>query len=285
MDKIPKPIRDLAEKTLSNAANKFVDFVITRYTGKSIKVFEAEGNIEADKIITKWEKLEKPFWLEAEANKVIGQYTNLGNTLVKAAPLIKVPRNNLTEDSDLFWGLLEHSKDISSQEMQNLISKIIAGEYNVPGTYSMCTLQAIKMLGKNELELFERIGTLIINSDQIPQGIFTIPISVKEILKDISIDFGSLQTLQSLGLFLPNQMAINIQEWDEKEFMLTYMDESIKYLPTDSNIKEITLPSFYALSNTGKQIFQHLQPKKSDNYFIWLKENYKIPGFGIYLNQ
>lgn len=236
MTDLPEPIKKLAKETFSKATNKFVDFVITKYTGKSIKVFEAESDIEADKVRTKWELLEKPFWLQAEAMKMGRQYSNLGNTLLKAGSLIKSSENKISEDNDVFWGLLEHSKEISNEEMQKLIAKIIAGEYNNPGTYSMGTLQTIKMLGKGELLLFERIGDLIINNGQIPKDLFNLPDSAKEIMEQMNIDFGSLQTLQNLGLFLPNDMALIIPNPERKRYRLEYFDESISFMPINETI-------------------------------------------------
>lgn len=281
MDNIPEPIKKLAEESLSKAAHKFVDFVITKSTGKSIKIFEAEGDIEADKVKSKWEILEKPLWLQVEAIKMNRQYANLGDTLIKASPHIKSPKNDVDEDNDVFWGLLEHSKEISNEEMQELISKIIAGEYNMPGTYSMGTLQTIKMLGKKELLLLETIGSTIINGDQIPQILFSLPDSAKVFMNEIGIDFASLQTLQSLGLFLPNGMTRTIPNPERKRFKLEYFNESILFTPVNENIEKVEFPGFYGLSDIGKQIFRHLKPKKSDSYFLWLKENYRIPGFDI----
>lgn len=279
---IPEPIKKLAEKPLSKAANKFVDYVITRSTGKSIKVFEAEGDIEADKVRSKWELLEKPFWLQAEALKMNRQYDNFANTLIMASPLINAPENKVARDNDVFWGLLEHSKEISNNEMQELIAKIIAGEYNSPGTYSMSTLQTIKMLGKKELILLETIGTLIINGDQIPQVLFSLPDNAIAFMKEIGVDFGSLQTLQSLGLFLPNDMTRTIPIPEKKRFELKYFDENILFTPASEIVEKVEFPNFYGLSDIGKQIFMHLKPKKNDSYFRWLKENYRIPGFDIF---
>jgi hypothetical protein len=281
MTDLPEPIKKLAKETFSKATNKFVDFVITKYTGKSIKVFEAESDIEADKVRTKWELLEKPFWLQAEAMKMGRQYSNLGNTLLKAGSLIKSSENKISEDNDVFWGLLEHSKEISNEEMQKLIAKIIAGEYNNPGTYSMGTLQTIKMLGKGELLLFERIGDLIINNGQIPKDLFNLPDSAKEIMEQMNIDFGSLQTLQNLGLFLPNDMALIIPNPERKRYRLEYFDESISFMPINETIQKVELPNFYGLSDIGKQLLPHLNPKKNHLYFQWLKENYRVSGYDI----
>jgi len=281
MNNIPQPIKDLGKAALSKVADKFVDFVITKYTGKSIKVFEAEGDIEADKVKSKWELLDKPFWLQAEAAKMGRQYSNLGSTLLIAAPLISSPENKIADDNDAFWGFLEHSKEISNEEMQILIGKIIAGEYNTPGTYSMSTLQILKMLGKNELELFENICCFLINQSQIPQGLFSIPIKGKEFLDELKIDFGNFQLLQSLGLFLPNDMTSSIDNSGRKNIMIEYFDKSILFTPENDNYKDVRMPGFYGLSIAGKQILKHLNPRFIDKYFIWLKNNYKIKNYKI----
>lgn len=281
MTDIPAPIKKLAKKSLSKAANIFLDFVIKKYTGKSIKVFEAEGDIETDKIKTKWEVLEKPFWLQAEAAKMNRQYANLGNTLIKTVPQIEATKNKVSSDNDVFWGLLEHSKEISNEEIQGLIAKIIAGEYNVPGTYSMSTLQTLKMLGKKELELFEMLSSLIVNGDQIPQDLFSLPDGAKEFMREIGVDFASLQALQNLGLFLPNDMTRTISNPKGKKFDLEYFGKHIQFTPLNKTIEKVESPNFYGLSDIGKQIITHLKPKKNDLYFRWLKENYRIPGYDI----
>lgn len=103
MNYLPKPIEDLGKAALSKVADKFVDFVIMKYTGTSIKVFQAQGDIEADKVRTKWELLEKPFWLQAEAAKMGRQYSNFGDTLSKSAPLITAAENKISDDNDVFW--------------------------------------------------------------------------------------------------------------------------------------------------------------------------------------
>ncbi len=284
MNYLPQPIKDLATAKLSKVADKFVDFVILKYTGKSIKVFEAESDIEADKVKSRWEVLEKPFWLQAEATKMGRQYSNFGNTLSKSSKMIITSENKIADDNDVFWGLLEHSKEISNDEMQELIAKIIAGEYNAPGTYSMSMLQIIKMLGKSELELFEKICSLLINSDQIPQDLFSLPENAKEFMNELGLDFRSLQLLQSLALFLPNDMTRSMKNHEKKNFKIVYFNKNILFSPItpgDVNTLKISIPGFFGLSPVGKQLLKHLNPKPNDHYFNWLKDNYKISNYKI----
>ena len=279
MDNIPSPIQNLAKATLTKVADKFVDFIITKYTGVSIKVFEAQGDVEADKVKSKWELLEKPFWLQAEAKKMGREYSNFGNTLIKSSSLITATENNISEDNDVFWGLIEHAKEISNEEMQDLIAKIIAGEYNNPDTYSMSTLQILKSLGKKEVELFEKVCSLLVNN-HLPHILFTGQDSVKKIMRELGIDFSHLQTLQSLGLFLPNDMTNTIANPEKKGFIIDYFDKNITFVCENENT-EIKVPNYYGLSLAGSQILQHLNPKYNEEYYIWLKENYKIRNYKI----
>ncbi|MDI9325618.1 MAG: DUF2806 domain-containing protein [Alphaproteobacteria bacterium] len=280
MQNIPTSIQSLATATLGKVADKFVDFVITKHTGVSRKVFEAQGDIEADKVKTKWELLEKPFWLQAEAMKMGREYNNFGNMLLKSSPLITSSENKIADDNDVFWGLLEHSKTISNDDVQDLISKIIAGEYNNPETYSMSTLQTLKMLGKNEIELFERFGTLLVNNTQIPASLFTGRGNVKNIMSELKLDFGQLQTMQSLGLILPNEMKIITPNPTRTKLNISYFDKIMTYEVVNENT-DIIISDFYNLSISGEQIVKHLKPKYNETYFAWLKKNYSVPNYTL----
>src|SRR5690606_13457675 len=169
----------------------------------------------------------------------------------------------------------------SNEEMQNLVAKIIVGEYTVPGRYAMSTLHTLKMLGKNELELFEKICNLLINKNEIPKSLFTLPESARKFLNDLRIDFGSLQILQNLGLFLPNDMSRSLENPEKKDFAIQYFDQQIVFTPANDNFVQIKTPEFYGLSITGKQILQHLDPKFNNDYFEWLKSNYIVPNYKI----
>lgn len=204
---------------------------------------------------------------------------------VRAAKYIDPSKpTEIPMDNDVFWGFLEHSKGISNDEMQELIAKIIAGEYNAPGTYSMSMLQIVKMLGKSELELFEKVCSLLINGEQIPQDLFSLPENAKGFMNELSVDFGTLQLLQSLALFLPNDMTRTIENSEKKNFRIDYFDKAVLFspiTPEDVNTLKISTPGFFALSPVGKQLLKHLNPVFNDKYFVWLKENYKITNYKI----
>lgn len=257
--------------------------IIDKITGFRISQWAAEGEVRKKLIHDEYEKAKSNGIMGVQYIENLRHTTNLIDTAVKSSKYIDPEKSNdIKMDNDFFWNTIEHAKTISNEEMQELIAKIIAGEYNKPGTYSMSTLQTLKMLGKHELDLFERICSLCINSDQIPEDVFSLPENIKSVMDSLNIDFGSLQELQNLGLFLPNDMARSIENGDKKNFEINYLGRQILFKPTHETNVLILIPSFFGLSNTGKQILLHLNPQFIDDYYNWLKANYKIPNYEVF---
>lgn len=201
---------------------------------------------------------------------------NLRNVCIKGQKYIDRTKSNAIKmDNDFFWNTVGHAATISDETVQELLAKILAGEYNQPGTYSMSTLQILKMLGRQELELFESMCSLCVNSDSIPVSVFSI--KAKKLLNLLKLSFASFQMLQSLGLFLSNASTTMIEKDPEKKvFEVNYLGEVIQLEPIQEANCFMELPSSYGLSNAGKQILKHLNPKFSQAYYSWLKENYKM---------
>lgn len=259
--------------------------IIDKMTGFRISQWAAEGEVRKKLIHDEYEKAKENGLMGIQYIENLRHTANLIDTATKSAKYIDQEKSNdIKMDNDFFWNTMEHAKTISNDEMQELVAKIIAGEYNIPGTYSMSTLQTLKMLGKQELELFERICSLCINSDQIPQEIFSLPESIKPVMNLLKVDFGSLQALQSLGLFLPNDMTRSAENPEKENFILFYQGIGIGFKPIHETSLRIQFPVFYGLSNTGRQILQHLKPEFIDEYYNWLKTNYKIPNYEIIEN-
>ncbi|MDA8001295.1 MAG: DUF2806 domain-containing protein [Alphaproteobacteria bacterium] len=280
-----EPIENLKKVALNKAASKFRDFVVEKITGKSMQVHEAEGKVEADKILTRWNEIEKPLWLKMETAKMQRQYSNFENTLRKTIPHITATENKISDDNDTFAGLLEHSKEISNEEMQDLIAKIIAGEYNAPGAYSMHTLQIVKTLDARVLKTLEKVGGLVINKNQIPVTLFESNEPAQEFLSKLGIRFEDIMLLLSLGLLLSSESVARHKIQHKTVVPLEYFGKWILYFSTITEagkIEEVQTVIHYGLTQAGEQILQHLNPQYSKDYFAWLQDHYKIPYCEVY---
>ena len=256
--------------------------IIDKLTGFKISEWSAQGEVRKKIIHDEYEEAKENGIIGMQYIKNMRETTNLIDTAVKSSKYIDPEKRSEIEiDNDFFWNAIEHSKLISNDEMQELIAKIIAEEYNKQGTYSMSTLACLKTLGKEELNLIEKLGTLCINDYQIPKEIFTLPESIKKIMNELMFDFGKLQTLQSLGLVLPNDMTQNLENPLKKYFKVTYFEKEILFKPLNETIVNTTIPSYFQFSNNGQQILKHLSPICNENYFTWLQENYKIDNYEV----
>lgn len=256
--------------------------VIDKVTGFKISKWAAEGEVRKKLIHDEYEKAKEGGIMGMQYIEYMRSTENLIDTAVKSSKHIDPHKSNdIKMDNDFFWNTIEHAKTISNDEVQEVVAKIIAGEYNEPGTYSMSTLQTLKMLGKSELELFERMCSLCVNDSLIPQSVFTLDNNTESILKLLEVDFGSLQYLQILGLFFPNSMGQTQQNFKKNNIGLNYIDKDLIYEPIHGSNFEFNLMGYYQLSLTGEQIIKHLNPKFLEEYFEWLKEYFKIPNYKL----
>ena len=186
----PTALTTTIDKATKVANTPFFTTIIDKITGFRISHWVAEGEVRRRAIHDEYEKAKKEGIKGVQYIKTLRDTTNLIDTAVKSAKYINPTKtNDIKMDNDFFWNTLEHAKSVSNEEMQELIAKIIAGEYNSPGSYSMNTLQTIKILGKNELEIFERISSALINVDRIPSKIFIYINRVNRIEERIKYQF------------------------------------------------------------------------------------------------
>jgi hypothetical protein len=78
------------------------------------------------------------------------------------------PRQVSDEPVDQDWlaQFFEHCQDVSDPEMQSIWSHILAGEVAQPGRYSLRTLHAVKMLRKDDANLFTTYCKFVWSVDQ-----------------------------------------------------------------------------------------------------------------------
>lgn len=278
-DPVTAALTTALDKSSQVAGTPFFATVVDRILGFKLSEWSAQGETIKKQILDGYEEA-KQKGLGVQYVSAFRSNANLINTSIRVAKYVdQETQHNVPMDNDVFWGFLEHAKSISNEEMQELIAKILAGEYTTPGSYSMSTLQAVKMLGRTEIETFQKMCSFLINEDTIPQELFQMK---KEILSFMQgLDFQSLQTLQSLGLFLPNDMAREIKNPNNQKYPVVYFDRTLLFEPETPEARDIDVPSFYGLSTVGNELKVLLSPEYSEGYFEWLKSNYKIHGYKL----
>jgi hypothetical protein len=111
-------------------------------------------------------------------------------------------------DSDWVTRFFDISEDISTEEMQILWGKILAGEIKRPGSFSLRTLELLKNMNQREAELFVRVGKIAIAA---ASKVF-IPNSDagKYIEEEFGLSFTDLLSLREIGLLVPNDLQFSL---------------------------------------------------------------------------
>src|SRR5438105_2045776 len=88
---------------------------------------------------------------EAQRQKNIEEITN------KALPQLKEGSDPSAMEDDWVTNFFDKSRIVSDSEMQDLWSRVLAGEANAPGTYSKRTVNFLPDLDKVDAELFSKL--------------------------------------------------------------------------------------------------------------------------------
>ena len=92
--------------------------------------------------------------LRGNESRLLRQQENW-EAIVRDAPThLPESVSDVPVDDDWTAQFFEHCKNVSDRQMQSVWSRILAGEVSQPGSFSLRTLHAVKMLRKEDAQLF-----------------------------------------------------------------------------------------------------------------------------------
>lgn len=256
---------------ISEAGKEAITLVINKTTGDNHPEYEKaviEGTAEAIKDLAKSDSSTAVrIYENIKAKREQRNFLNFSKVLHKFALLIKTkPKEVIADDNDFFWNTLEYAKEISHEEMQELIAKILASEYSSPKTYSLYTLQTMKSIDAMTLKDFIKILSLNLNDSGIFKEIF----SDSETIRKLGLNYLDFLNLQNIGLISSNDSSI-VSEGFISDI---YIDKLIRFKPKNPEEKTLTLPDFYCLTKAGRELAQHLEIPPNQDYIDWVKARY-----------
>ena len=191
LGKLSKPANTLIKKVSAAVGGIFEPWQIKRIASAKAEagLIEAKASIE----ITDLHRRAMHRFVEEEARR----QENMEQITKKTIPQLEKDSDPESMEDDWITNFFEKSRIISDDEMQELWSRILAGEANAPGTYSKRTVNLLGDLDKRDAELFRSLCKFgwIVNT-------FTPLIFDHEaaIYSNEGLNFNSLNHLESLGL-------------------------------------------------------------------------------------
>lgn len=186
---------------------------------------------------------------------------NIENVIEKAIPKIQQDAKTENVDNDWLIKYFEKVRSISDEDMQELWSKILAGECNNTGTFSKMTLNVVGELDKTDAILFSSLCSCVfkIAGDSHP----IIYEANDSEYQALGINYEKLLHLQSLGLISFNSISGYKRQGFEKKALLEYYDKKIILeFPKDKE-NEFQMGNVL-FTQAGKQLFTICESKKSD---------------------
>ena len=150
---------------------------------------EAQSEIE----ITELHQRAARRWIEEEAQR----QKNMEDVAVKAFTQLNEDADPDSIEDDWLGNFFDKSRIVSDRDMQKLWSHVLAGEANVPGTYSKRTVNFLSDLDKAEAVLFAKLCGFVWFFGESNPLVFD---ENAEIYNRHGIDFSSLSHLDSIGL-------------------------------------------------------------------------------------
>ena len=184
-------------------------------------------------------------------------------------------------------------QDVSSEEMQVLWARVLAGEVKKPGSASIKTLSILKSLDRSTAALFRRLCSMCVSVR--PDGVSFMDARVPSLggnpghnaLQEYGLDFGKLNILNEHGLIIADynswhdyQLAIGFAMPDQigGRFQMPFCFEGRYWvlMPTSQRDidKNFTL-SGVALTHSGQELSRVVDLEPKEKYAQALKDYFR----------
>ncbi|HEX7324384.1 MAG TPA: DUF2806 domain-containing protein [Rhodanobacteraceae bacterium] len=156
------------------------------------------------------------------------------------------PKANVNEDWLFRWR--DSAGDVSSEELQDLWGRVLAGELKSPGSYSLRTLEFLRCISQEEAQAISKVSRFVIGNAIYRDN---------DLLEAKGIPFGMLLYMQQIGVMagveavgLTLTLKSNISD---KYQSLMKCNSKVLVITGDNPDLEITLP-VYQLTAIGQQV-------------------------------
>ena len=171
-------------------------------------------------------------------------------------------------------------QNISSEEMQVLWSRILAGEVRNPGSYSMRTLELMRNITTQEAKVISKafnlcvkadIGAFIIDNEQFLREYFDLSLSDFLLLEEL----GLIQ--RELGFEIKNDPHVQERE------LLKYGNKTIEVI-VDAGSGDQSV-DVHKLTNVGREILSLISIEPKETYVKELLTLFNKPGINAHVRE
>lgn len=253
----PRHIRNLADaeaykiKQISEAITEAANLPVTYENGDiSMNTVSFEEFAKRAEFRAKYQLLQEQKNIESVVGKAYQELLD--------AP--EVPSDPADEDwTARFFNIV---KEINSEEMQHIWSKILAGEVKNSGTFSLRTLDTIRNISQKEAEIFQKVSGCVLCSNTdglIPQNL--------SLLEKQGVTYNDLILLSEAGLLNLSSITYALDFKANTRFWLNYTAKKHLLRITGESDRVFRFSyGVYKLTSAGSELYSIIDVASSEEY-------------------
>jgi len=168
-------------------------------------------------------------------------------------------------DSDWTARFFRIAEDITTEEMQALWGKVLAGEVKRPGSYSLRTLDVLKNISQKEAEIFVRVARISFLSG----GTVFVPNPDRGefLMEHFGITFRDLLLLREIGLLAPTDLEFSLSPVEEDDQSVFTCGGSCVLIDRPAGTPKQLIQAV-VFTKIGKQLLQLVDRTPADPQYI-----------------
>lgn len=198
LGELSRPATALVEKIAEAVGGVFRPFQMVR-TAKAeaeVRRIQAQSQIQVSDL----ERRAMQRWIQEETRK----QSNMERIAAAALPLLKEDSSPQKVSTDWMSSFFEKCRIVSDTEMQQLWSRVLAGEANAPGTFARKTVNLLADLDKSDAELFAKLCGFAWRLENHVPLVF---LQETDLYSSHGLRFSTFAHLESLGLAVLGQSS------------------------------------------------------------------------------
>lgn len=264
LEALSEPITKLIE-TVANAVGILYEptnIVRKAKAEAEASVIKAQGDIEAKELTLRASR--RLDALEFRRQK------NIEAIVKKATEQLPESVSKEKVEEDWIAQFFNHSQDISNEEMQLIWARLLAGEIEKPGSFSLRTLQLVRVLRQSDATLFRRFCNFIWNNQMHFYSHSTL-----DILGRKGIGYGELINLESLDLISLNEVSFGAEPGETLE--LNYIGKQYS-LNAEGRLPRLPM---YPLTDIGRELAPICGAEPDQEYLQEILTEWRTRGYRV----